>query len=201
MRVNKKLARNLVGGAGCVLVLTVGVYFLVTHSLDNAFANADFTSLVVGSKAAVANVLVMRQPPKQLTSAQGFLGANQKESKNLPSDAKLLDVWILSAQIAESTLKATGAGSWVRSTESAVYLPAAQRHDPWNHCECVMRRGDTVAVISGGPSASSSPVCRNIGMTEDELAKLPHGRLIETPAGNFILVVHGTALRSGTPAS
>lgn len=193
MRVNKKLARNFGIGLGCVLVLAVGFYFFAIRSLDRAFARANFSPLLTRTKAAIADVLVMRQS----ALAAGISDTHQPAAIQL--NAKLFDTWFLSAQIANSTLKTTAAGSWVRSTEEAAYLPAGQRRDPWNHSLCILRRGEMVAVISGGPNAPSSPECRDIAVSENELAKLPHGRLIETSAGDLLLVVDGKASASATP--
>lgn len=200
MRLNKKLARNLALGIGCLMLLALGVYFLAIRSLNHAFAKADFTPLIVKTKAAGAGLVVTRQAPKS-ASIQGVLVANQTNPTASQSDAKLFDVWRLSARIAEATLKAADAGSWVHSTEDEKYLATADRHDPWGHPLCVLRRGDTVAVISGGPNARSSPACQDISMSEDELSKLPRARLLETPGGNFILVVSGDRIQSSMPHS
>lgn len=181
----KKLAQNLGLSLGCLLVLTVGFYFLTIRSLDKAFAKADFSPVVARTKAAVAGLVVARQPSIGAPGQEFF--ATGKPA-TIQSDAKLLDAWVSALQIAETTLTATSAGSWVRRSDDAIYLGAIKRRDPWDHYVCVLRRGDVVAVIGGGPKAPSSPVCSDITVTESELEQLPRARLLETPAGNLILL-------------
>ena len=48
---------------------------------------------------------------------------------------------------------------------------------------------DDVLVVSAGPKAPGSPACRNIRIEAKDLAELPHGKLLESPAGYLILVV------------
>jgi hypothetical protein len=131
----------------------------------------------------------VKQPPKKSTQNQSYLDAYERNPAAFQSDSRLFDTWVSSAQIGEDTLKNTLPGSWVRSSADADYLVRANRTDPWGHSFCLLRRRYTLVIVSAGPKALSSPTCRDIKITGEDLAGLPRNKLIETPAGNLIFVI------------
>jgi hypothetical protein len=79
--------------------------------------------------------------------------------------------------------------NWVRSGSDIQYRKPEDRNDAWGHAFCLLRREDTLLIISAGSAAPSTPLCRDIHMEARELAQLPHGKLLESPSGAFLLVL------------
>jgi hypothetical protein len=196
----KRLAQTIAVAVGTALILGLAVLFVTIHNLDRTFAKADLTPLVVTAKGALTEFVVVNGPSRRASRENGLI-ETKKDSTALQADAKLFDAWQSSLQIAGAALRGTTTGSWIHSSEEVPYLTAAQRRDPWNHTLCLLRRGDVVAVISGGPNAPSSPVCKDTKISENELGKLPRSRLLETPAGNLLLVIDGNTFRARAPTS
>jgi hypothetical protein len=184
---------------GILLTLGIAGYFWAIHNLDTTFAKVDLKPLGVIFKKGVADVVVVKQPSKEVLKSGGIVDLYQQNPAAVEADARLFDAWISAQQIGQSTLKSTLPGSWVRSTAEANYLSLDLRRDPWNHFVCVLRRDNILLVISGGPRAPDSPICRDIQVRESELAQLPRGRLLETPSGNLILVLDDKLSASTVP--
>ena len=186
-------------GFGVLLILGLAGYFRAIHDLDAAFAKADFGPLGFIFKKAAADVLVVKQPSKEVPKSGGIVDLYQRDPAAFQADARLFDAWISAQQIGRSTLESAPPGSWVRSTAEASYLSPDRRRDPWNHFVCLLRRDNILLVISGGPRAPISPICRDIQVRESELAQLPRGRLLESPSGNLILVLDDKLSASTVP--
>jgi hypothetical protein len=186
---------------GALIITGISIYFWAGHSLQFAFAKADFQPLGTIFKKAAADLLVVRQPSKAETKSGALLDLYQQNPAVFQADAKLFDVWHTALQVGNATLSHTPSGSWVRSTADATYLSPIYRTDPWQHSFCLLRRGDMLLVISSGPKAPISPVCNDVQITEAELAQLPRGRLLETPSGNLTLVLGKRVSESQAPGS
>ena len=184
---------------GVLLILGAAGYFWAIHDLGTAFAKADFGPLGVIFKKAAADVLVVKQPSKELPKSGRIVDLYQRNPAAFQSDARLFDAWMSAGQIGRSTLESTQPGSWIRSTADASYLSPDLRRDPWNHFVCLLRRNNILLVIGGGPRAPTSPICKDIQVRESELAQLPRSRLIETPSGNLILVLDNKISTSTVP--
>jgi hypothetical protein len=176
-------------GIGIFVALGTVSYFVVIHNLDRTFANVDLKPFGFIFKKAATDFLVVKQSPKELSQTRPNLEAYENNPGAFQSDARLFDTWVSAAQIGEDTLKKTLPGSWVRSSAHADYLLRTNRTDPWGHSFCLLRRNNTLVVVSAGPKALSSPICRDIKINAQELAGLPRSKLIETPAGNLIFVI------------
>lgn len=187
---NRARIATLIATSACaVLVLCFGLYLLAIHSLNKAFSQADFSPVGTVAKKVMADVFVLRKRPLQATTDTSLLQSYENDPAAFKADAKLFDAWTSALRIAQDTLQGTSSGTWVRSTADATFLPADRRSDPWNHSVCLLRRGDTVTVVSTGPNAKGSPVCKDIQINEDELNQLPHKKLIQSPSGYLILVL------------
>lgn len=191
-----RLAWRITIAFGMVLVLAAVAYVLAIRSLNRAFAGTDLTPVILAAKKAASDLVVAKQLPEQTVLSRGLLDAYQKNPAAFRADAKLFDTWRIAVQVGKAALDNTPTGSWVRSSIDATYLSPDQRTDPWHHSLCLLRRGDMLVVISGGPNAPMSPVCKNIQITENEVARLPRGRLLETPSGNLTLVMDKNSSRS-----
>ncbi|HEV2397677.1 MAG TPA: hypothetical protein VGS27_12095 [Candidatus Sulfotelmatobacter sp.] len=142
-------------------------------------------------KKAASDVVVAKQSPSssQSTLPAGYLLAYEQNREGFNADAKLFDAWLTASQLGTFVLERGPNGNWVRNSSAIEHLEPKFRLDPWGHSLCVLRRGDSVLVISGGPYAPSSPVCMNVRMTDEDLAAFPHKKLLQTPAGSLVLVV------------
>jgi hypothetical protein len=184
----KRIVWIVMLGIGILLALGTVGYFVAIHNLNKTFANVDLKPFGFILKKAATDILVIKQSPKEPSQTHGYLEAYQNNPAAFQSDARLFDTWVSSARIGEDTLKKTLPGSWVRSSADSDYLLRTNRTDPWGHSFCLLRRNNTLVVVSAGPKALISPVCRDIKITREELTALPRKKLIETPAGNLIFV-------------
>jgi len=185
----KRLVWMVTLGIGIFLTLGTVSYFLAIHNLDKTFANVDLKPFGFIFKKAAADFVVVKQSPKKSVRAEGYLDAYEHDPAGFQSDSRLFDTWVSSTHIGEETLKNTLTGSWVRSSAEADYLPRTDRTDQWGHSFCLLRRSDTLVVVSAGPKALGPPTCRDIKITAIELTELPRKKLIETPAGNLVFVL------------
>jgi hypothetical protein len=197
--------RRLGTWIGVPLVFCGLALVLIIHDLENLkvpFLSArDASSLILIAKSAASQMVVVNRSSDRVYSPTiGYLNSQQIDSTRLRADAKLFDAWSLQLQIGREALKVTQSDSWTRSSAEFHGL-AARRVDPWEHYLCLLRRGDTLVVMSGGPTAPSSPICRNIKVSEGELSSVPRGRLLETPGGNLLLVVDRKESTSAIPRS
>ncbi|HZR64988.1 MAG TPA: hypothetical protein VFA85_07560 [Terriglobales bacterium] len=197
----KKLALKMGMVLGAFIIAGIALYFWLGYSLQFAFAKADFKPLGIVFKKAASDVLVVRQPSNSEKKSGALLDLYQQNPIAFQSDAKLFDAWIAALRVGKATLSHTASGSWVRSTANASYLSPSQQTDPWHHPFCLLRRGDWLLVVSGGPKAPASPTCENIQIADHELAQFPLGKLFETPSGNLALVLDTKHSESPVPIS
>jgi hypothetical protein len=191
--------RRIVGftvlSLGVILLVGVAGWFWFMHEFRLSFSRIRFDSVPVEMtlKKVASDVLVVKRPDSKPASLSGgYLVAYQRDPEGFQKDAKLFDTWMASAKLGVAALKNTSRGSWVRSSADVDYVASRDRVDPWNHTFCLLRRDDDVLVVSGGPKSPVSPACRDIQFQAKDLAELPHGKLLESPAGYLILVVDKT---------
>lgn len=174
-------------GLACSILLLVCLagFFWIRHELHHlSFRfSASSSNELVPFKAAIANVTVVKRPgtPTLLTKPSTY------GNTELQADAKLFDAWQSAVELGDSTLRHTESGDWVKSSLGADFVPSEKRLDPWNHAFCLLRRDDALVVISAGPSAPSSPTCKNIQIDTKELTQLPRKRLLQSPDGYLVL--------------
>jgi hypothetical protein len=141
---------------------------------------------------AASDIVVVKQPASANSPSQprGYLAAYQQDPKGFQSDAKLFDAWLIATQLATSALQHSARGNWILSSSEVDYVQPDKRIDPWSHTFCLLRREDTVLVISAGPSATGSPSCKDVQIGADELNSLAHGKLLQSPSGSLVLVIN-----------
>jgi len=178
---------------GVVLLAGVGgwLWFLYEFRLD--ISRSDIEPFETTVKKAASDVFVVKRPDSNRAGVSGgYLVAYQGNPEGFRNDARLFDAWMASVKLGLAVLKNTPPGNWVRSSGEADYVAVRDRVDPWNHTFCFLRRNDDVLVVSGGPKAPSSPVCRDIQLTAKDLAELPQGKLLESPSGYLVLAINNT---------
>jgi hypothetical protein len=190
-------ARKIVGftmlSLGVILLVGVAGWFWLLHEFRLNISRSDIEPFEMTLKKAASDALVVKRPDSNPASLSGgYLVAYQRDPVGFQKDAKLFDAWMASAKLGIAVLKNTPRGNWVRSSADADYVSPQDRVDPWNHTFCLLRRNDDVLVVSGGPKAPSSPACRDIRLHAEDFAELPHGKLLESPAGYLILVADKT---------
>jgi hypothetical protein len=156
--------------------------------IDLHFSKTDWEPFATAFKSTLSNFFVIRHTTGAVSNQVRFPNSERDPDRVL-RNAKLFDTWVASVKLGRATLKSAPSGNWVRSSADADYVPPQDRVDPWNHTFCLLRRDDEVLVVSGGPKAPDSPACRDIQLKADDLAEMPHRKLLESPAGYFILVV------------
>lgn len=181
--------RKVAFGAGlflCVALAVAAVFWWVfVQSFGASPMAADFSTLlqfVTFAKKTGADLVVIKQPPLAPWNAPGY------SSERIEADAKLFDMWSTAVQLSSAVLENGPAGDWVRSSSELEGAKVDSKTDPWGHSICLLRRDGLVLVISAGPGAPSSPNCKNIHMTADELAKFPRRKLLQSPSGSLVLV-------------
>src|SRR5258706_2794641 len=186
----RKIVRFEVLSLGVILLVGVVGWFWFMHEFRLNVSQSDIEPFEMTLKKAASDVVVVKRPDSKPASVSGgYLIAYQRDPESFNKDAKLFDTWMASAKLGLAALKNTRRGNWVRSSADADYVASQDRVDPWNHTFCLLRRDDDLLVVSGGPKAPGSPLCRDIQLKAKDLAELPHGKLLESPAGDFILVV------------
>jgi hypothetical protein len=190
-----KLARATAYGLGVTLIALVCFALWLAFAarsmrFDFHFSQADWEPFATTFKSTLSNFFVIRRPTAG-SDPMKFPGL-QHDPDAVRKNATLFDAWTASVKLGSAVLKHTPGGNWVRSSVEANYVAPQDRVDPWNHTFCLLRRGDDLLVVSGGPKAPDSPACRDIQLQADDLAKLPHRKLLESPAGYLFLVVDKT---------
>lgn len=180
-----------IGAVAIVTAVAIGVaYWDATRSQRNARA-IDISDIETAFKGTVADVMVMRQPSPEHGNAPDLIDQTGRIPEHLKANVKYFDTWHSALELANGVLKNGSPGNWVNdSADLRISNPKAT--DAWGHTYCVMRRDGFVLVISAGPSAETSPRCEDVQISTSELAKIPKGRLLETPAHSLILVASNT---------
>jgi hypothetical protein len=192
MTAPSKLARVLAYALGVILLafayLSLWTVFAI-HSMrfDFHFSQADWGPFATTLKSTLSNLFVIR--PAAAGSDRARFPNLQHDPDAVRSNAKLFDAWTASVKLGSATLKNAPSGNWVRSSADANYVAAQDRVDPWNHTFCLLRRGDDLLVVSGGPKVPDSPSCRDIQIQAKDLAGFPRSKLLESPSGYLMLVV------------
>ncbi len=194
MLLSSKFTRIITYDLGISLLILIPVAVWIVHDfrsmrLDFHFSHAGLEPLEMALKKAASDVVVAKRGAKPAGASEGYLVAYQEHQEVFRQDAKLFDTWSAAAKLGLASLKSTLRGNWVRSSADAQYVPVQDRIDPWEHNFCLLRRNDDMLVVSAGPNAPGSPSCRDIQLEAKDLAELTHGKLLETPAGYFLLVV------------
>jgi hypothetical protein len=176
------------GVFGLLIVLAAAVFIGIRH-LGKGIATLDPKPLeLIIKKAAIDDLLLTKQPSSAVVPPSEYEPKSLHDPHALANDEKLFDTWQTGMQLAEAVLQRKS-GDWISSSADLGFVPSERRVDGWGHSYCVLRRGETVLVISAGPSAPRSPACRDIQIREEELASLPHGRMLESPSGNLIMAL------------
>jgi len=181
---------------GLFVVLVVGSWIGVTHSTSDLAADLRPLELAI-KKSAVDSLLFIKHPNSTVVPANEYSTRSFHDLAALKADENIFDTWQVASQLGEQTLQST-TGDWVRSSTEADYTSPNQRVDAWGHAFCLLRRANIVVVVSAGPNATSSPVCKDIRVTAEELAQLPRARLLESPAGYLILALDQGPKATGT---
>lgn len=176
-------------GSIAILFALVLLALKVQHDLSRVLTPMSSQPIEVVMKKVGSDIVVAKQPTSSRTVLPGgYLVAYEQDPAGFKADAKLFDTWLTAVQLANSVLDRGPGGNWVKNSAILDLGKPEHKIDPWNHSLCVMRRGDTVLVISGGPSAPGSPVCKDVGMTAEDLSKFPPGKLLQSPRGSLVLV-------------
>ncbi len=190
MTSTRKIVRFAMLSLGVILLVGVASWWRFVHEFRFNIAQTDMEPVETMLKKALSDVVVVKRPGSEPGSVSaGYIIAYQRDAESFRKDAKLFDAWTASANLGLAALKNATRGDWVRSSVDADFVAAQDRVDPWNHSFCLLRRDHDVLVVSAGPKAPGSPACRNIRIEAKDLAELPHGKLLESPAGYLILVV------------
>jgi hypothetical protein len=192
MAAKGKLARVTAYVLGVSLLMILSALLFARYELRRmriSFSRADGESAATFVKGMLAQVLVAKQiaATSSLSLHEGLLNAYERDPESLQKDAKLFDAWTTSRKLGQAVLKNTTRGNWISSSAAVSYVSAQDRVDPWQHTFCLLRRGDELLIMSGGPTASISLTCKDVEISGSDLAKLPHGKLLQSPAGYFLL--------------
>lgn len=183
--------RRKVVACGLIVAASLLVYaWWSHHSLARALRTIPVEPLATIMEKTGSDLVVLKQRgdlPTRETQLPDTLAAYEQNPQAFKADAKLFEAWLKASQLATSILEHGPGGSWVKSSSSFDYAKAEYKVDPWAHSFCVLRRGARILVISGGPKAPSSPVCKDVHLTEEELAKFPPMRMLQSPSGSLMM--------------
>lgn len=193
---HRKFAFRIAIVATTFLLLGTGGWFYLNWSLSRSLRSLDPAPFATIMEKAGSDLVVMRQQgPAQAHPPRGYLVAYEQDPEGFKGDSRLFEAWVYAMSLGTSVLQNGPAGDWVRSSSELESAKPGSRLDPWQHPFCLLRRGDAVLAISGGPRAPESPTCNNIVITAEDLATFPQGKLLESPSGSLVLVVAKDSLR------
>lgn len=146
---------------------------------------ADVLQASVGSTVGRGDA---RLQPGEATG-EGALACYQKNPQALQRDKKYVETWHSALAIADAGRKSEHQlGQWKSST-AVIWVAQSQRMDAWGHAFCVQSDQQQTVVLSPGPQALSSLNCNTLKVPEEELARMPQGRLNLLASGALILFV------------
>ena len=177
---------------GILLIAWIAAGFLISRAFRPIFSPSDAEPLEMVFKKAMSDVVVVKRTDgysPQITPSPGYLVAYENNQEEFKADAKLFDTWTAAIQLGSDVLEHAPTGDWLKSSSQIEYAKPVYRVDAWGHSFCLLRRGNRVLMISGGPEAPGSPICKDIPMTAEELRGMPESKLLESPAGALVLVV------------
>ena len=190
-RASRSLRRAAVILCLVLLLGTAGWVLLIRGLFSSPNLEASLEPLKITIKKAASDFVVVRHGKTApfLPPTGGYLIAYENDPEGFRADAKVFDTWFNATRLATQVLDRGTDRNWVRSSSEIDYLKPEDRLDAWGHAFCLLRRENTLLVISAGSAAPSTPLCRDIHMEARELAQLPHGKLLESPSGAFLLVL------------
>lgn len=188
--------RMLLGAVALAAALGIVGWVLVGWIIRGAFESATqkggLQELLGGVEASVGSTLARGDIPMQpgKTAGEGALAFYQRNPQALQRDKKYFETWSAALAIARESIRSRHeSGGWESSTAVA-WIPASHRTDSWGHAFCVQSAQHQAIVLSPGPQALGSLECSTVRLSEDELAKVPRGRLTPGASGALILVVN-----------
>jgi hypothetical protein len=200
----KKAILGTAAVLGAIVLVGTVSWFRFSRSFQRDLSPAAIEPFETTLKKAASDFVVIKRRNNSSSKSappQGYLVAYEQNRESFKADAKLFDTWLVAVQLATSVLKQGPNGNWVESSSKIEYVNAELRVDPWGHSLCLLRRGNAVLVISGGPNVPGSPTCEDVRMTHEELAKFPANKLLQSPSGSLILVVDQEHSSEALPSS
>jgi len=185
---------------GIAVALTAG-WLHLTWRLSTGLRTLPVEPFEAILKKVGTDIVVVKQPNASGTQSPvppGYLVAYEQNPEGFKADAKLFDTWRTALELATFVFQNGPSGNWVKSSSAIGFSKPENRFDAWGHPLCLLRRGDKVLAISGGPSAPSSPTCKDIRMSADDLAQFPKMKLLQSKSGSLILVADKAAPPMGS---
>ena len=180
------------GAISVVILMSLLWFFAHTFRLNiSGDTLQSLSKLVTVGKKVGSDLVVVKQPSRSSSNRRlpsGYLLAYEQNPEGFEADARLFDMWTTAIKLSTSVVGNGPSGTWVKNSSELTNLPTKDRIDPWGHTVCVLRRSDMVLVISGGAGAPSSPTCKDIRMTSEELEKFPNKKLLQSSTGSLVLV-------------
>jgi hypothetical protein len=178
--------KRVIGWVICLLGLIAVVCLWVRHGVDAAIQRATSNhTLAVSAKSRVASLAVAGEKLEPKAVGQGSSEHPFQGSEGSEANARLTDTWTTGLVIADALLRSRPNLPTGNSGE-LLSLDFRSRLDAWGHGFCYSLKGNTVVLFSGGDTRVS-PDCEK-WHAPTETVDLPHGRLIKTPGGGFLLV-------------
>ncbi len=201
-----KYVRIVLVVVASLAVLGVAGWYLIGWSVSRAFKSptqeGDFRRLFDAVEASIGSTLapadVQLRPGK--AAGEGALAFYQKNPQALQRDRKYFETWSSALAIADAGRKCEHQTSRWESSTALRWIAPLQRTDSWGHAFCVQSDHQQTIVVSPGPQALSSLDCSTLKVSEDELAKMPRGRLNPHSSGVLILFVKTVSTRVPTGA-
>ena len=192
----KRRVRITILSIASLVVLGVAGWLLAgwgtKRAFESAFQNGGFSQLSDVLEATVGATLARSDSRLQLGPATNNAAPMEYYRRNpqqLQLDKKYFQTWRSALAIADSS-RAGGyqINGW-QSSRDISWIPVPSRTDSWGHNFCVQSTPVQAIVVSPGPQALTSLDCRGLKLPEEELAKMPEGRLNPHASGGLILVV------------
>ena len=157
---------------GILLISWIATGFLISRAFRSTLSPSNVAPFETIFKTAMADVVVVKRndgSSPRISPPPGYLVAYENNQEEFKADAKLFDTWTAAIQLGSDVLEHAPTGDWLKSSSQIEYAKPVYRVDAWGHSFCLLRRGNRVLMISGGPEAPGSPICKDIPMTAEEI--------------------------------
>lgn len=191
-----RFSHKVLGVVATIAVLSLVGWFLAGWIINGAFESATqkggLQQLLGGLEGAIGSSLArgdIRMYPGRAIG-KGILPFYERNPQELQRDKKYFQTWAGAMVIAREAIKVQHQRGVWEDSKTAAWIPPSYRTDSWGHAFCV-RSGETqTVVLSPGPEAIGSLECSTVTLSEDDVAKVPRGRLTPSVSGVLILVVN-----------
>jgi hypothetical protein len=172
------------------IVVGAGLWLFLGWVGSRAFESASGGSRQLFDVLEASMGATLSRTDSQMRVAPGgALNYYQQNPQELQRDRKYFETWHSALAIADTGSEKGLRSSIWESSLVAAWIPQSQRADSWGHGFCVRADLGEIIVVSPGPEAMSSLDCTTLKLSQEELSRMPNGKLSPVRSGALVLVL------------